>query len=77
MNSKSGNDLYIKWCIFAWISAILIWKNIIFLILLTSLRFKDKQVYFPEDATIVRRQRRVANQNVSDSTQKSNQLVKK
>jgi uncharacterized membrane protein YecN with MAPEG domain len=58
-------DINAKWCIFAWISAVLIWKNIILVGILTVFRL-DEDVRIPEDATAFGRQRRVANQTKSN-----------
>ena len=62
-------NISIKSYIFAWTSVLLIWKNIIFLILLTILRIKDKRVRIPEDASIFRRKRRITDQTTSKDTQ--------
>lgn len=62
-------NLHIKFCIFAWISFFLIWKNIVFLAILAIFRSKDKRVLIPEDATILGRQRQ---QRTSDNIQQTN-----
>jgi uncharacterized membrane protein YecN with MAPEG domain len=60
-----------KWCVFVWISAVLIWKNIIFSLILTIFRLKHKQEHSSEDAPIFIRKRRVANEVISTDIQRS------
>jgi uncharacterized membrane protein YecN with MAPEG domain len=68
------NNILNKWCVFAWISVVLITKNVIFSAMLGILRLQNDEVNIPEDATIfIRPRRRITNVVSIDTQQKKSE----
>ncbi|CAF0916342.1 unnamed protein product [Rotaria sp. Silwood1] len=76
MASSFDYDLYIKRCIFAWVSVGLVWKNITLFLILMIFRLKSKQLNRIEEEQIFERQTGKTNRTLSTITQSANHVIK-